>query len=210
MTNETNPSRNNGAALIWGLAAVVLAGFGVWALGLPVETIGTKFGGIPNALPVPSIPKGDLDRLIELLPSAIAIALLGGMESLLSAVVALGFLERKLAPEAPPSLPALLLKAFPDPQEALFQSPEGEPLALEPEPGELWGLEEPLLGAALPGEDEPEAPFLLPSEEHPVRSRGRPGEPGPRLGVEPPGELVASPPGEVGEEEGEEGGGRGL
>ena len=88
--------------------------------------------------------------------------------------------------------------------------PRGEPLALEPEPGELWGLEEPLLGAALPGEDEPEAPFLLPSEEHPVRSRGRPGEPGPRLGVKPPGELVASPPGEVGEEEGEEGGGRGL
>ena len=77
------------------LAAVVLAGFGVWALGLPVETIGTKFGGIPNALPVPSIPKGDLDRMIELLPSAIAIALLGGMESLLSAVVADGMSGRQ-------------------------------------------------------------------------------------------------------------------
>lgn len=52
----------------------------------------------------------------------------GAPEPLLSAVVALGFLKRKLAPEAPPSLPTLLLKAFPDPQEALFQSPEGQAL----------------------------------------------------------------------------------
>ena len=76
------------------LAAVVLAGIGVWALQLPIETIGTKFGGIPSALPVPSLPKGDLARMIELLPSAIAIALLGGMESLLSAVVADGMSGR--------------------------------------------------------------------------------------------------------------------
>jgi SulP family sulfate permease len=77
------------------LAAVVLAGVGVWAFHLPIETIGTKFGGIPNALPVPAIPKGDLSRMFELLPSAIAIALLGGMESLLSAVVADGMSGRQ-------------------------------------------------------------------------------------------------------------------
>lgn len=52
----------------------------------------------------------------------------GAPEPLPSAVVAAGFLQRRLSPEAPPSLATLLLKAFPDPQEALFQSPEGQAL----------------------------------------------------------------------------------
>lgn len=77
------------------LVGVILAGLAVWSFDLPVETIGTKFGGIPNTLPVPALPAFDLTRMIDLLPSAIALALLGGMESLLSAVVADGMSGRQ-------------------------------------------------------------------------------------------------------------------
>jgi SulP family sulfate permease len=59
-------------------------------LGLPVETIGSKFGGIPTGLPKVSIPAFRFDQVIPLLPSAITVALLAAIESLLSAVVADG------------------------------------------------------------------------------------------------------------------------
>lgn len=57
-------------------------------LGLPVETIGTKFGGIPTGLPNVSIPDLRVDNILPLLPSAFTVALLAAVESLLSAVVA--------------------------------------------------------------------------------------------------------------------------
>lgn len=72
------------------LFAVVGGALAVWAFNLPTETIGTKFGGIPNSLPMPSLGSFDLSRLGELLPSALTIAFLAGIESLLSAVVADG------------------------------------------------------------------------------------------------------------------------
>jgi SulP family sulfate permease len=56
--------------------------------GMPIETIGTKFGGIPNMLPEPHWPAFDQTRLFAVLPDAIAFTLLGSIESLLSAVVA--------------------------------------------------------------------------------------------------------------------------
>src|SRR5947209_4013723 len=56
--------------------------------GLPIETIGTRFGGIPHALPAPLLPVFSIDKIREVLPSALSFALLGGIESLLSAVVA--------------------------------------------------------------------------------------------------------------------------
>lgn len=59
-----------------------------WALHLPVETLGSRFGGIPRSLPVPHLPPLSLSRIEELLPAALSFALLGGIESLLSAVVA--------------------------------------------------------------------------------------------------------------------------
>lgn len=59
-------------------------------LKLPVETIGTKFGGIPTGLPAFHIPQFRADLLIPLLPSAMTVALLAAVESLLSAVVADG------------------------------------------------------------------------------------------------------------------------
>ncbi len=68
-------------ALVGATAAVAL-------LGLPVETIGTKFGGIPRGLPVFDIPEFRPDLILPLLPSALTVAILASLESLLSAVVA--------------------------------------------------------------------------------------------------------------------------
>jgi sulfate permease, SulP family len=70
------------------LIAVVLASLVAWFFQLPVETIGSRFGGIPATLPWPTLPAVSLDKVIALLPSALSLAVLGSIESLLSAVVA--------------------------------------------------------------------------------------------------------------------------
>ena len=70
------------------LIAVTVAGVLSWLLKLPVETIGTRFGGLPNTLPAPSLPVISLAGLQAVLPDAVSILLLGSIESLLSAVVA--------------------------------------------------------------------------------------------------------------------------
>jgi len=72
------------------LIAVVAASVAVLASGLPVDTIASRFGGIPTELPVPHWPQFDLAMVRALLPSAFTIAFLAGVESLLSAVVADG------------------------------------------------------------------------------------------------------------------------
>lgn len=54
---------------------------------LPVETIGTRFGGIPSGLPHLKIPQFRPDLLRPLIPSAITVAMLGAIESLMTAVV---------------------------------------------------------------------------------------------------------------------------
>ncbi len=77
------------------LLAVGGAAFVTWAFNLPIETIGSRFGGIPSALPTPHLPTISADKIIDLIPSAIAIALLGSIESLLSAVVADGMTGRR-------------------------------------------------------------------------------------------------------------------
>ena len=77
------------------LIAVAAAAAATWAFDLPVETIASRFGGIPNTLPVPSLPDLSLDRIAAVLPDAFAIALLGAIESLLSAVVADGMTGRR-------------------------------------------------------------------------------------------------------------------
>jgi sulfate permease, SulP family len=61
-------------------------------LGLDVETIGSRFGDISASLPAPSLPRVSFDVVVALVPAAFAIALLGGIESLLSAVVADGMI----------------------------------------------------------------------------------------------------------------------
>jgi SulP family sulfate permease len=59
----------------------------VWILKLPVETIGTRFGGIPSGLPTLHIPKFHVDMIRPLIAPAMTVAMLGAIESLMSAVV---------------------------------------------------------------------------------------------------------------------------
>ena len=70
------------------LIAVGLAGIAAWLFHLPIETIASRFGGIPHTLPIPHLPTLSIDKIVEMLPSALSFALLGSIESLLSAVVA--------------------------------------------------------------------------------------------------------------------------
>ncbi|MBZ9702126.1 MULTISPECIES: SulP family inorganic anion transporter [unclassified Mesorhizobium] len=77
------------------LIAIGLASLAVALFALPAETIGTRFGGIPRSLQWPALPPVSLDRMIDVLPDAIAFALLGAIESLLSAVVADGMTGRR-------------------------------------------------------------------------------------------------------------------
>jgi SulP family sulfate permease len=77
------------------LFAVVAAGAATALFNLPVETIGSKFGGIPGGLPMPGLPEFSFAKMQAVLPSAIAFTLLGSIESLLSAVVADGMTGRR-------------------------------------------------------------------------------------------------------------------
>jgi sulfate permease, SulP family len=74
------------------LVAIVVSTLAVQIFHLPVETIGSKFGEIPSSLPLPVIPTIDWATVKMLLPAAFTIALLGAIESLLSAVVADGMI----------------------------------------------------------------------------------------------------------------------
>jgi SulP family sulfate permease len=73
--------------------AAAAAATAVWQL--PIATIGSQFGGIPNSLPLPSWPSITWAKLQAVLPSAVSFALLGSIESLLSAVVADGMTGRR-------------------------------------------------------------------------------------------------------------------
>lgn len=70
------------------LVAIVVAAGLAAVLHLDVATIGSRFGGVPRTLPAPSLPAFDLGKMRAVFPDAVAIALLGAIESLLSAVVA--------------------------------------------------------------------------------------------------------------------------
>lgn len=77
------------------LVAVVAAAALAALLHLDVATIGSRFGGIPNSLPAPALPDWSLEKLPAALRNGAAIALLGAIESLLSAVVADGMTGRR-------------------------------------------------------------------------------------------------------------------
>ena len=66
-----------------------------WLLGLQVDTIGSRYGGIPHAVLKASTPSVSFATLLELTPTAIAIAVLGAIKSLLSAVVADGITSER-------------------------------------------------------------------------------------------------------------------
>ncbi len=110
----------NGAAVLIGMLTIVLivalrrvaprwpglivavgaaSALAAW-LALPVDTIASRFGELPRQLPVPAIPSLSLARLAELLPSAVVIAFLAGIESLLSAMVADRMIGGKHRPNA--------------------------------------------------------------------------------------------------------------
>lgn len=72
------------------LIAILVTTFAVSFFHLPVETIGSRFGAIPSSLPRPVIPGVSFATIQQLIRPAITIALLGSIESLLSAVVADG------------------------------------------------------------------------------------------------------------------------
>lgn len=72
------------------LVAIILSTIIVQLFQLPVETIGSKFGEIPNTISMPKFPILSLPIIQQLLRPAFTIAILAGIESLLSAVVADG------------------------------------------------------------------------------------------------------------------------
>lgn len=72
------------------LIAIILTTLTVYFFHLPVETIGSRFGAIPSTFPSPVVPNINLAIIQELIRPAFTIALLGSIESLLSAVVADG------------------------------------------------------------------------------------------------------------------------
>ncbi len=69
------------------IVALLLGTLAVYFFKLPVETIGTRFGGIPSGLPHLVIPKFRIDLIHGLLGPAFTVAMLGAIESLMSAVV---------------------------------------------------------------------------------------------------------------------------
>ncbi|WP_126976931.1 SulP family inorganic anion transporter [Frigidibacter oleivorans] len=82
------------------LIAVAAAAVAALVLHLPVETIATRFGALPRGLPLPAMPSFGAVALVEALPWAASFALLGAIESLLSAVVADGMSGAQHRPNA--------------------------------------------------------------------------------------------------------------
>ncbi len=77
------------------LIAVVITAALTGFLRLDVATVGSRFGDVPQSLPAPAFPTFDLAKVKAVLPDALVIALLGSIESLLSAVVADGMTGRR-------------------------------------------------------------------------------------------------------------------
>lgn len=82
------------------LIAVTLATLAAFALKLPIETLSDRFGALRGLWPAPSLPKLDIPFILELLPASASFALLGAIESLLSATVADTMGGRQHRPEA--------------------------------------------------------------------------------------------------------------
>ena len=77
------------------LVAVAGASLAAALLHLPVDTIGSRFGGLPHGLLPPRLPPMTPQLALQVLPAALSFTLLGGIESLLSAKVADGMTGRK-------------------------------------------------------------------------------------------------------------------
>jgi len=80
------------------LVAILLVTAAVNIFSIPVETIGSRFGSVPTGLPSLHIPEFSWKTMTVLFSPAVTIALLGGIESLLSAVVADGMIRTRHRP----------------------------------------------------------------------------------------------------------------
>lgn len=80
------------------IVVIFIATLIVWAFDIPVDTIESKFGEIPSTLPFPTLPDWSFEKMRLVFPDAITIAILAGIESLLSAVVADGMAGTKHKP----------------------------------------------------------------------------------------------------------------
>ncbi len=74
------------------IVAILISTLAVYFFDIPVSTIETSFGDIPSKLSMPAFPNIDFATVKKLIQPAFAIALLGGIESLLSAVVSDGMI----------------------------------------------------------------------------------------------------------------------
>jgi SulP family sulfate permease len=70
------------------VVALVAGTAAVWVFNLPVETVGSRFGGVPSGLPSIALPRFSPELIFKLLSPAVTVAMLGAIESLMSAVVA--------------------------------------------------------------------------------------------------------------------------
>src|SRR5436190_5140452 len=70
------------------LVGMLIAAIAVALMGWPVETIGSRFGGLPRTLPIPTLPTVTFSSVLNVISPAFTIAILGAIESLLSCVVA--------------------------------------------------------------------------------------------------------------------------
>ena len=77
------------------LIAIILTTIIVHFTQIPLETIGTKFGVISSKIPLPHLPRINYELLKELIRPAFTIAMLAGIESLLSATIADGMIGGK-------------------------------------------------------------------------------------------------------------------
>jgi len=82
------------------IVAMALASLAVAVWHLPVDTIQSRYGELPRHLPFPVMPSLAAGKLVELLPSALTIAFLAAIESLLSAMVADRMIESRHRPNA--------------------------------------------------------------------------------------------------------------
>ena len=77
------------------LMAVIAAALAAAALGMDAATISSRFGDMPNSLSMPQMPEITASKALAVMPAAFSFALLGAIESLLSAVVADGMTGRR-------------------------------------------------------------------------------------------------------------------
>jgi len=81
----------------WGIASIFIATAICWGFSIPIDTVATRFGEVPRTLPAPSFDFA-FSKFFEVFPDAITIALLAGIESLLSAVIADGLTNGRHKP----------------------------------------------------------------------------------------------------------------